>query len=83
MWPHAYEPEWTGERVRWLGQLGCLAGLAWLALVWLGFGWLFLGFRLDFGLISGFGLISNVFGLDFSLISFWMLHFRFLLIGFF
>ena len=43
-------------------------GLAGLALVWLWFGWLFLGF----GLISvGFGLISGglrlIFGLDFSL----------------
>ena len=46
-------------------------GLAGLALVWLWFGWLFLGF----GLISvGFGLISG--GL--RLISAWILHFRLL-----
>ena len=50
-------------------------GLAGLALVWLWFGWLFLGF----GLISvGFGLISG--GL--RLISAWILHFRLLFLIF-
>ena len=70
------------------GRAACAGSHRLLALAWLGFGWLFLGFgliwldlvrfRLD-GLISlGFGLAWAGFRLELA----WILHFRLLLLGF-